>query len=78
MLTDDDLEGIRKADPTARREIKVKLPYQQLLLLQFLKLRSHRTFSDVVEEALAQFFQEQGFPAQDATPDARAVAAAPA
>lgn len=75
MLTDDDLEGIRKADPTARREIKVKLPYQQLLLLQFLKLRSHRTFSEVVEEALAQFFQGQGFPVPEANPEARALAA---
>lgn len=78
MLTDDDLEGIRKADPTARREIKVKLPYQQLLLLQFLKLRSHRTFSEVVEEALAQFFEGQGFPAQEPRTDAHALAATPA
>lgn len=41
------------------REVKVKVPLKQLLNLHYVKLTSGRTFSDVVGEALKEYFTEQ-------------------
>ncbi|MGB0653535.1 MAG: hypothetical protein ACPGQL_10080 [Thermoplasmatota archaeon] len=38
------------------REVKVKIPVRQLLRLHYLKLTTSRTFSDVVAEALGDYF----------------------
>ncbi len=56
MMTTDDLMGIKKPDMNEMKEVKVKLPVRQLLKLHYMKLTSSRTFSDVVSEALADYF----------------------
>ena len=56
MLTTDQLMGIKKADMTELKEVKVKLPVRQLLRLHYVKLTSSRTFSDLVSEALQEYF----------------------
>ncbi|HET6398822.1 MAG TPA: hypothetical protein VFH47_04645 [Candidatus Thermoplasmatota archaeon] len=49
--------GIKKPDMNELKEVKVKLPVNQLLRLHLLKLTSSRTFSDLVSEALTEYFQ---------------------
>lgn len=60
MITPDALMGIKKADMNELKEVKVKLPVNQLLRLHLLKLTSSRTFSDLVSEALTDYFQRAG------------------
>ncbi|MGB1586722.1 MAG: hypothetical protein ACPHID_06725 [Thermoplasmatota archaeon] len=56
MVTTDELMGIKKPDMNEMKEVKVKLPVRQLLKLHYMKLTSSRTFSDVVSEALGDYF----------------------
>ena len=56
MVTTDELMGIKKPDLNEMKEVKVKLPVRQLLKLHYMKLTSSRTFSDVVSEALGDYF----------------------
>ena len=56
MVTADQLMGIKKPDMNEMKEVKVKLPVRQLLKLHYMKLTSSRTFSDVVSEALGEYF----------------------
>ncbi len=56
MVTTDQLMGIKKPDMNEMKEVKVKLPVRQLLKLHYMKLTSSRTFSDVVSEALGEYF----------------------
>ncbi len=58
MLNADALMGIKKPDMNEMKEVKVKLPVRQLLKLHYMKLTSSRTFSDVVSEALTEYFTE--------------------
>lgn len=62
MLTDDNLLGIRKKDMTELKEIKVKLPVQYLINLHYLKLTGSQGISDVVTQALTEFFEAQSLP----------------
>lgn len=62
MLTDDQLMGIRKKDMTELKEIKVKLPVQYLINLHYLKLTSSQGISDVVTQALTDYFTSQSLP----------------
>jgi hypothetical protein len=56
MVTDDELMGVKKAEMDELREIKVKLPVRQLLQLHYAKLTSARSISDVVADALIEYF----------------------
>lgn len=56
MLTDDQMLGIKKANPESLKEIKVKLTVQQFKQLQYVKLNSQRNTSQVVREALSEYF----------------------
>ena len=56
MLTDDDLAGIHKVDLDELKEIKVKLPNRHVIRLQQVKLMTSRTFSQLVTEALSEYF----------------------
>jgi hypothetical protein len=58
MLNSDSLMGIKKPDMNEMKEVKVKLPVRQLLKLHYVKLTSSRTFSDVVSEALNDYFTD--------------------
>ncbi len=58
MMNTEQLMGIKKPDMTELKEVKVKLPVRQLLKLHYLKLTSSRTFSEVVAQALAQYFED--------------------
>ncbi len=58
MMTHEELMGIKKPDMNELKEVKVKLPVRQLLKLHYLKLTSSRTFSEVVTEALADYFNQ--------------------
>ncbi len=58
MVTNDDLLGIKKPDMTELKEVKVKLPVKQLLKLHYLKLTASRNFSDVVTQALSEYFDQ--------------------
>ncbi len=62
MLTDDQLMGIRKKDMSELKEIKVKLPVQYLINLHYLKLTQSQGISDVVTQALTEFFTAQSLP----------------
>lgn len=52
----EQLMGVQKPDMNELREVKVKIPVRQLLRLHYLKLTTSRTFSDVVAEALGDYF----------------------
>lgn len=62
MITDDQLLGIRKKDMSELKEIKVKLPVQYLINLHYLKLTSSQGISDVVTQALTEYFTSQSLP----------------
>jgi len=62
MLTDDQLMGIRKKDMSELKEIKVKLPVQYLINLHYLKLTGSQGISDVVTQALTEYFTAQSLP----------------
>ena len=62
MISDDSLAGIRKADMNELKELKVKLPVQFLINLHYLKLTQSRGISDVVNQALTEYFQSQALP----------------
>lgn len=51
--------GIQKPDMEEIREVKLRLPVHQLLKLHYVKLTSSRTFSDVVGEALGNYFAQR-------------------
>lgn len=59
MMDKDRLMGIQRPDMNELKEVKVKIPVKQLLRLHYLKLTGGRTFSDVVSEALSDYFVEQ-------------------
>lgn len=71
MLTDDQLMGIRKKDMNELKEIKVKLPVQYLINLHYLKLTQSQGISDVVTQALTEYFTAQALPLE---PRNRAIA----
>lgn len=52
----DAMLGIQKPDLDELKEVKVKLPVRQLLRLHYLKLTTHRTFSELVAIALDDHF----------------------
>lgn len=56
MLTDDELLGRKKQDLNALKEIKVKVPVRHLLSLHFVKITSKQNISDVVSDALSEYF----------------------
>lgn len=58
MMTPDAMMGVKKPDLDERKEVKVKLPVQQLLKLHYLKLTNRQTFSEVVKEALTEYFEK--------------------
>ncbi len=58
MLTDDEMLGIKKANPESLKEIKVKLTVRQFQQLQYVKLNSQRNTSQVVREALSDYFDD--------------------
>lgn len=62
MLTDDQLMGIRKRNMSELKEIKVKLPVQYLINLHYLKLTQSQGISDVVTQALTEYFTAQSLP----------------
>lgn len=66
MMTDDQLAGIRKADMTELKELKVKLPVQFLINLHYLKLTQSKGISDVVNQALTEYFAAQSLPTRPA------------
>ncbi len=57
-MNQDELMGIKKPDLTELKEVKVKLPVKQLLRLHYLKLTTNRNFSEVVTQALQDYFLE--------------------
>jgi hypothetical protein len=57
VLTDDDLMGRKKADLNKLKEIKVKVPVRHLLNLHYLKITGAKGISDVVSEALTEYFE---------------------
>jgi hypothetical protein len=58
MLTDDDLLGRKRVDLDQLKEIKVRLPVRYLLQLHYMKLQSHHTISDMVTQALVEYFDD--------------------
>lgn len=58
MLDADSMLGIQKTDRTGMKEVKVKLPVEQLLKLHYLKLTGGKTFSHVIKTALDDYFAE--------------------
>lgn len=68
MLTDDQMLGIKKANPESLKEIKVKLTVRQFQQLQYVKLNSQRNTSQVVRDALGEYFDTLRGAAQAAAP----------
>lgn len=64
MMNRDKLMGIERPDMDELKEVKVKIPVKQLLKLHYVKLTGGRTFSDVVSEALGDYFQQQAAAAE--------------
>ncbi len=48
--------GRKKQDLNALKEIKVKVPVRHLLSLHFVKITSNQNISDVVSDALSEYF----------------------
>ena len=50
--------GVKKANLSELKELKVKLPVRLLVNLHYVKLTQSRGISDVVNDALTQYFAE--------------------
>lgn len=51
--------GVKKANLSELKELKVKLPVRLLVNLHYVKLTQSRGISEVVNEALTQYFAEK-------------------
>lgn len=55
MLSDDEMLGLEKADPSVLKPLKVRLPLAQVLQLHRMRIVGDRTVSQIVEDALEQY-----------------------
>lgn len=55
MLSDDDLLGIRKNDPSALKPLKVRLPLGHVLQLHRMRIVGDQTVSEIVANALEEY-----------------------
>ena len=55
MLSDDQLMGLEKTNPSTLKPLKVRLPLAQVLQLHRMRIVGDRTVSQIVEEALEQY-----------------------
>lgn len=59
MLTDDHLMGIKTTDPDEIRQVKLRLPMEQVMKLHRLRILKSQPISRFVAEALEDYFQEE-------------------
>jgi hypothetical protein len=59
MITDETLMGIRRADPTDLKPIKLQLPLNYVLALHKLRIVGNKGVSEIVADALETYFAEQ-------------------
>lgn len=72
MQLEELVIGVRKPNLNELKELKVKLPVRLLVNLHYVKLTQSRAISDVVGEALNEYFQTMGLARngrQDIAPD---------
>lgn len=55
MLSDDQLLGVERTNPSTLKPLKVRLPLAQVLQLHRMRIVGDRTVSKIVEEALEQY-----------------------
>ena len=55
VLTDDQMMGLEKTDPTSVKALKVRLPLAQVLQLHRMRIVGDRTVSQIVEHALEHY-----------------------
>ena len=58
MDIEELVTGVKKPNLSALKELKVKLPVRLLVNLHYVKLTQSRGISDVVNEALTQYFAD--------------------
>lgn len=58
MDIEELVTGVKKANLSELKELKVKLPVRLLVNLHYVKLTQSRGISDVVNEALTQYFAD--------------------
>jgi hypothetical protein len=59
MMTDDSLMGIRREKPEEPRQIKLRLPMDQVMKLHRLRILRGKPISEFVADALDSFFEEE-------------------
>lgn len=57
MLTDEELMGIQKTEPSVLKPLKIRLPLAQVLQLHRMRIVGDRTVSQIVEDALEQYLK---------------------
>lgn len=57
VLSDDDLLGIRKSDPSTLKPLKVRLPLGHVLQLHRMRIVGDQTVSEIVTSALQEYLE---------------------
>lgn len=55
MLSDNELLGVERSNPSTLKPLKVRLPLAQVLQLHRMRIVGDRTVSQIVEDALEQY-----------------------
>lgn len=59
MITDDHLMGIKTTDPDEIRQVKLRLPMEQVMKLHRLRILKSQPISQFVAQALEEYFEEE-------------------
>ncbi|HLE47869.1 MAG TPA: ribbon-helix-helix protein, CopG family [Candidatus Thermoplasmatota archaeon] len=57
MLSDDQMLGIRRNDPSQLKPLKVRLPLSHVLELHRMRIVGDRSVSEIVEDALREYMK---------------------
>lgn len=57
MLSDDQLLGFRKPDPTELKPLKVRLPLGRVLQLHEMRITGNQSVSEIVATALTEYME---------------------
>ncbi len=55
MISDDELMGVERPDPTVLKPLKVRLPLGHVLQLHRMRIMGNQTVSEIVTQALEDY-----------------------
>jgi len=58
LLIEEALAGVHRADPNELKPLKLQLPLSHVLLLHKMRIVASRSVSEIVADALQDYFEE--------------------